>query len=130
MNIETLLCYFKGGSLMGLEKRRLTARDRLIVALDVSSMAEARALIAELASDVGMFKVGLEFFTACGTEIFDVAREAGVKLFFDSKYYDIPNTVAAACRAVVAHGPELFNLHALGGRKMMEAAVAARDGSI
>ncbi len=105
----------------------ITAKDRLIVALDVSTMAEARALMAELAGEVGMFKAGLELFSSCGTEIFAAAKETGTKLFLDSKFHDIPNTVAGACRAVVAHGPALFNLHALGGRKMMEAAKAARD---
>jgi orotidine-5'-phosphate decarboxylase len=110
-----------------LNKANFTAKDRLIVALDVSTMEEARALMHELSGEVGMFKAGLELFSACGTEIFAVAREAGAKLFFDSKYHDIPNTVAGACRAVVANGPALFNLHALGGRKMMEAARAARD---
>jgi len=105
----------------------MTAKDRLIVALDVSTMAEARALMDELSSEVGMFKAGLELFSACGTEIFAAAEETGAKLFLDSKFHDIPNTVAGACRAVVAHGPALFNLHALGGRKMMDAAKAARD---
>jgi orotidine-5'-phosphate decarboxylase len=112
---------------MTMEKQGLTARDRLIVALDVSTMQEAKDLITELSPEVGMFKVGLELFTSCGTEIFEAARAAGAKLFFDGKFHDIPNTVAGACRAVVAQGPTLFNLHALGGRKMMEAAVAARD---
>ena len=107
--------------------KNLTPKDRLIVALDVASLAEARALIGELAPEVGMFKAGLELFTACGIALFDAAEEAGARLFFDSKYFDIPNTVAGACRAVVANGPALFNLHALGGSKMMKAAVAARD---
>jgi orotidine-5'-phosphate decarboxylase len=110
-----------------MQKQKLAARERLIVALDVSTLAEARALMAELAPEVGMFKIGLELFTSCGTEIFEAAREAGARLFFDCKYHDIPNTVAGACRAAVRHRPALFNIHALGGRKMMEAAVAARN---
>lgn len=107
--------------------RALSGKDRLIVALDVPTMPEARALIKELAGEVGMFKVGLELFTACGIEIFEAVNEAGGRLFFDGKFHDIPNTVAGACKAVVMNKPALFNLHALGGRRMMQAAVAARD---
>jgi orotidine-5'-phosphate decarboxylase len=110
-----------------IDWRNLKPKDRLIVALDVSTIKEARALMAELAPEVGMFKAGLELWSASGTEIFEAAREVGARLFFDSKLHDIPNTVASACRAISAQGPALFNLHALGGRKMMEAAKAARD---
>jgi len=109
------------------EAKVLTAKDRLIVALDVPTMAEARGLIKELAGEVGMFKVGLELFTSCGIEIFEAVNDAGGRLFFDGKFHDIPNTVAGACRAVVLNRPALFNLHALGGKRMMRAAVAARD---
>jgi orotidine-5'-phosphate decarboxylase len=107
----------------------LTPKDRLIVALDVAGLAEAKMLIQELAADIGMFKVGLELFTACGNEILDIIEAAGGRVFFDGKFHDIPNTVAGASRAVVKKGPvvSLFNLHAMGGRKMMEAAKVARD---
>ncbi|MFA6212247.1 MAG: orotidine-5'-phosphate decarboxylase [Candidatus Obscuribacterales bacterium] len=106
-------------------KRSLTAKDRLIVALDVSSEAEARALIEELREEVGVFKCGLELFTSCGTSLFALAREYGVKLFFDAKFHDIPNTVAQACRAAVNQSVDIFNLHATGGSAMMEAAAQA-----
>jgi orotidine-5'-phosphate decarboxylase len=106
-------------------KRQLSPKDRLIVALDVPSAAEARALIAELRDEVGVFKCGLELFTSCGTEIFTMARECGVKIFFDAKFHDIPNTVAQACRAAVKNGVDIFNLHATGGQAMMEAAARA-----
>ncbi len=106
-------------------KRQLTPKDRLIVALDVSSEAEARALFEELKDDVGVFKCGLELFTACGTTLFALAKEYGVKLFFDGKFHDIPNTVAQACKAAVRQSVDIFNLHALGGAAMMEAAAKA-----
>lgn len=106
-------------------KRSLTAKDRLIVALDVSSEAEARALIEELRDEVGVFKCGLELFTSCGTSLFALAREYGVRLFFDAKFHDIPNTVAQACRAAVNQSVDIFNLHATGGSAMMEAAAQA-----
>lgn len=106
-------------------KRQLAAKDRLIVALDVSTEAEARALIEELKDEVGVFKCGLELFTSCGTTLFTLAKEYNVKLFFDAKFHDIPNTVAQACRAAVKQSVDIFNLHASGGRAMMEAAARA-----
>ncbi len=106
-------------------KRKLTGKDRLIVALDVSSEAEARALIEELCDEVGVFKCGLELFTSCGTSLFALAREYRVKLFFDAKFHDIPNTVAQASRAAVSQSVDIFNLHATGGSAMMEAAAKA-----
>ncbi|CAN5207272.1 orotidine-5'-phosphate decarboxylase [soil metagenome] len=106
-------------------KRTLAGKDRLIVALDVSSEAEARALIEELRNEVGVFKCGLELFTSCGTALFALAREYGVKLFFDAKFHDIPNTVAQACRAAVSQSVDIFNLHATGGSAMMEVAAKA-----
>ncbi|MBP6746999.1 orotidine-5'-phosphate decarboxylase [bacterium] len=106
-------------------KRTLTGKDRLIVALDVSSEAEARALIEELRDEVGVFKCGLELFTSCGTALFAIAREYRVKLFFDAKFHDIPNTVAQACRAAVSQSVDIFNLHATGGSAMMVAAAEA-----
>ena len=91
-------------------KRKLTGKNRLIVALDVSSEAEARALIEELRDEVGVFKCGLELFTSCGTSLFALAREYRVKLFFDAKFHDIPNTVAQACRAAVSQSVDIFKI--------------------
>lgn len=104
---------------------KLSGKDRLIVALDVPTLDQARRLIEELREHVGMFKAGLELFTSCGVELFELAGEMEVKLFFDGKFHDIPNTVAGACRAAVRHGVDMFNIHALGGREMMQAAALA-----
>lgn len=104
---------------------QLSGKDRLIVALDVASLEQARGLIESLRDHVGMFKAGLELFTACGVELFDLIAELEVSLFFDGKFHDIPNTVAGACRGTVRHGVDMFNIHALGGREMMQAAALA-----
>ena len=79
-----------------------------------------------LASHVGMFKVGKQLFPAAGPEALRKLSSLGAKIFLDLKYHDIPNTVAGAVRAAVElPGVELLNVHSLGGRAMMEAAVAA-----
>ncbi len=107
----------------------MQAQERIIVALDVSSLDEARILIEELSSSVGMFKIGLELFTACGTAVFDFIESYSgqARFFFDGKFHDIPNTVAAACRNTTRKNIGMFNIHATGGREMMEAAVKARN---
>jgi len=79
-----------------------------------------------LAGHVGMFKVGKQLFTLAGPEGLRELCALGARFFLDLKYHDIPNTVAGAVRAAVElPGVELLNVHALGGRAMMEAAVAA-----
>ena len=107
----------------------MPARDKLIVALDVSS-AEAGARVADqLRGRVGMFKVGLENFSAEGPVLPRYLVAQGDKVFLDLKLHDIPNTVRAAARQAAQLGVSMFNLHASGGRKMMEAAVeGAREG--
>lgn len=104
----------------------MQAQDRLIVALDVSSLDEARSIVEELKGSVGMFKIGLEMFTACGTEVFEfIESYKNVHFFFDGKFHDIPNTVAAACRNTTRPNVAMFNIHAQGGMEMMSAAAKA-----
>lgn len=107
----------------------MQAQDRLIVALDVSSLDEARSIVEELKGSVGMFKIGLELFTACGTEVFQFIEsyksDKNVRFFFDGKFHDIPNTVAAACRNTTRENVAMFNIHAQGGIEMMSAAAKA-----
>jgi orotidine-5'-phosphate decarboxylase len=94
----------------------------LIVALDLSDLAEAEALAAELAPHVGMLKVGFELFWAHGPEaVRRVAAHAPV--FVDSKLHDIPNTVERASANIARLGVAMFNVHALGGEAMMRAAL-------
>ncbi len=103
--------------------------EKIIIPLDVSSAGEATALVKMLKDHVGAFKIGLEVLNNCGFEIFDAVKEAGAdKIFYDCKFLDIPNTVAGASRGAAAQKVWMFNVHALGGKKMMEAAkLAARE---
>jgi orotidine-5'-phosphate decarboxylase len=99
--------------------------DRLIVALDVPDAAAARALVDRLAGSVGMFKVGSQLFTAAGPDFVRELVGRGEKVFLDLKYHDIPNTVASAVSGACQLGVSMGDVHALGGRAMVEAAVGA-----
>jgi orotidine-5'-phosphate decarboxylase len=101
----------------------------LVVAIDVSDLGEAERLAALLAPHVGMLKVGLELIWAEGP---DAVRglAATAPLFIDAKLHDIPNTVERASANIARLGVRMFNVHALGGGAMMEAAVrGARRGA-
>jgi orotidine-5'-phosphate decarboxylase len=106
---------------------QLQAKDRIIVALDVPSTTEAVALAVALRDHVGMFKIGKELHTGAGSKVVRAIREQGGEVFLDLKFHDIPDTVAGASRQATRLGVQLFNLHIVGGRKMMEQAVAATD---
>jgi orotidine-5'-phosphate decarboxylase len=106
-------------------QRLLTEPERLIVALDVPSAGEALRLVDELKADVSCFKIGLELFCACGPDIVKQVAERGVKIFLDLKFHDIPNTVRGALQSAMQDGVFLIDVHASGGRPMLEAAVAA-----
>jgi len=100
-------------------------KEKIIVALDVATAAEARSLIAELRGEVGAFKIGLQLFTAAGASFVRETIEAEIKLFLDLKFHDIPNTVAKASMEAARLGVWMFNLHALGGAEMMRRTVEA-----
>ena len=104
----------------------MLTRDKLIVALDVSSAEAGAELAAKLDGHVGAFKVGLENFSAEGPVLTRFLTSRGTKVFLDLKYHDIPNTVRAAAREAASLGVAMLNVHASGGRKMMEAA---REGA-
>jgi orotidine-5'-phosphate decarboxylase len=98
----------------------------LIVALDRPELTVALALADRLDPSRCRVKVGKELFTACGPAAVAALRERGFDVFLDLKFHDIPNTVAGAVRAVAGLGAWMVNVHASGGRSMMEAAAAAR----
>lgn len=103
----------------------LTARERLIVALDFPSAAAALRHADELRGECLWFKVGLELFIAAGPAIVATLRDRGLRVFLDLKLYDIPNTVASAVRATAGCGASLLSLHASGGPAMLRAAADA-----
>jgi orotidine-5'-phosphate decarboxylase len=102
----------------------LKPRDRIFIALDTHDLTRAAALSRDLAGLVGGVKIGKEFFTAHGPDGVR-AVAGGVPLFLDLKFHDIPNTVAGALRSAVHLRPAFVNVHAAGGRAMLEAAVQA-----
>ena len=106
---------------------RIDRRERLIVALDVPTAAEARTLVEQLGDSVLFYKIGLELFTSAGYfELLDwlVAREK--KVFADLKFYDIPETVRRAVANLKGRGATFVTVH--GHRSVMEAAVSAQSG--
>jgi len=106
-------------------------REMLIFALDVGKgIEEAISWVERLKDNVEIFKVGKESFTRYGPRIIEKIREKGKKVFLDLKFHDIPHTVAGAAAGAVEHGVYMFNVHALGGRKMMEETVAAVDRAV
>ena len=104
------------------------ARERLIIALDVSSANAAIGLIDRLESRCRWFKVGLELFVQAGPAILDVLTSRGHAVFLDLKFHDIPNTVAGAVRSAAACGVRMMTVHALGGPAMLSAAREALSG--
>jgi orotidine-5'-phosphate decarboxylase len=102
---------------------------KLIVALDVSTLKQARALVDILYPEVKIFKIGSQLFTQKGPEAVRMVREKGAQVFLDLKFHDIPNTVACAVKSSKAHGVLMLNVHASGGAEMMKAAVSARGKS-
>lgn len=98
---------------------------RLVVALDFSDHASADALVSQLDPALCRLKVGKELFTRTGPVSIEQWQGRGFDVFLDLKFHDIPNTVAAACRAAADLGVWMINVHALGGRRMLEAARAS-----
>jgi len=96
---------------------------RVIVALDFPAEKPALELVARLTPGLCRLNVGKELFTRCGPALVETLQQRGFEVFLDLKFHDIPNTVAAAVRAAADLGVWMVNVHAGGGRRMMEAAV-------
>lgn len=108
----------------------LSPRERLIVALDFPTEAEALRMVEELGGAVDTFKIGLQLYTAVGPGIVVAVMETGAKIFLDLKLYDIPNTAAGAVTAAAALEVRMLTVHLSGGRAMLEAAVASRTADL
>lgn len=109
---------------------RISPSDRIIVPLDVSTPAEAIALIDQL-PQVTFWKVGLELFVSSGPTILKTLKERQKRIFLDLKLHDIPNTMMGACRAAARYGVDLLTVHGAAGQVALSASqTAAQEGAI
>ena len=107
-----------------------STRNPIFCAIDTPSLVVARDLLAGIKPYIGGLKVGLEFFCANGIAgVQELNKNSDLPLFLDLKFYDIPNTVAATVNVISAISPSIINVHASGGRRMMESAREAASKS-
>jgi orotidine-5'-phosphate decarboxylase len=104
-----------------------TMHNPIIIALDVESAADARALIGRIGPRVGFYKVGLELYAAAGMDFVRGLLADGHQIFLDLKFYDIPETVSRAVARVADTGVRFLTVHAVPS--VMRAAVAGKQGS-
>ena len=102
---------------------------RVIVALDFPTVDPAMQFVDRVNPDLCKLKIGKELFTRAGPHLVEKLVKQGFDVFLDLKFHDIPNTVAAACRVACDLGVWMLNVHALGGREMMQAAKEAIEKS-
>ena len=100
-------------------------RQRLIVALDVSTAAAAQKIVAAVGDSALTYKVGMQLYTAEGPQMVRDLVASGRRVFLDLKYHDIPNTVGAAVSEAAKLGVSMLTVHASGSGKMLRAAVEA-----
>jgi orotidine-5'-phosphate decarboxylase len=105
--------------------KAIDPRQRLIVALDVSTAAAAHKIVAAIGESASTYKVGMQLYTAEGPQLVRDLVGSGRRVFLDLKYHDIPNTVAAAVGEAAKLGVNMLTVHAAGGSKMLKAAVDA-----
>ncbi|TJZ74021.1 orotidine-5'-phosphate decarboxylase [Chitiniphilus eburneus] len=100
---------------------------RIVVALDYPDAAGALVFAARVSPALCRLKVGKELFTVAGPQLVEQLVARGFEVFLDLKFHDIPNTVAQACKAAAALGVWMVNVHASGGRRMMETTREALE---
>jgi orotidine-5'-phosphate decarboxylase len=102
----------------------LTAKDRLIFALDYGNLEDAKKAVVALKGHVGLFKVGLELFVSSGPDTFKVIeKNSDCGVFLDLKFHDIPETVRAAMRAAAAYKAQFVTVHASEGKRLLKTVV-------
>jgi orotidine-5'-phosphate decarboxylase len=106
----------------------MTQTNPICVALDTPDLERAVTLAKTLLGQVGMMKIGMEFFYAHGRKGYDAVATTGMPIFLDMKLHDIPNTVAQGLKSLMALKPAIINIHATGGLDMMKAARDAVRG--
>ena len=104
------------------------ADQRIIVALDVSTATELRELVRQIPNTHCRAKIGKELFTSIGPLAIEICHDAGLEVFLDLKFHDIPNTCAKAVRAAARWGVWMTNVHCSGGTDMMRVARAILEG--
>ena len=100
-------------------------RQRLIVALDVSTAAAAQKIVAAVGDSALTYKVGMQLYTAEGPQVVRDLVASGRRVFLDLKYHDIPNTVGSAVSEAAKLGVSMLTVHASGSAKMLRAATDA-----
>jgi len=105
--------------------KNMQSDPRLIAALDFPTVEAAKKAVEEIGDAVAYYKVGMELYYAAGNDMIRFLKEHDKKVFLDLKLQDIPNTVASALKVEARLGVDMINVHAVGGKKMMEAAAKA-----
>jgi orotidine-5'-phosphate decarboxylase len=109
---------------------REDAAGRIMVALDYATAESAEQLIKQLEGIPCYLKVGMQLFYAAGPRFVTSLKERGYKVFLDLKMHDIPNTVKGGAESITRLGVDMINLHAAGGKQMMEAAMEGVDKAL
>jgi orotidine-5'-phosphate decarboxylase len=107
----------------------MTTTSPIVVAMDFNDAESCLQLASQLNPSHCRLKVGKELFTFAGPQLVAQLMDKGFDVFLDLKYHDIPNTVAKAVKAAADLGVWMVNVHAFGGRRMLEAAKEGRDAS-
>lgn len=108
---------------MGFNNKNLTAKDRIVLALDTDSLEEVERLVTLLKDYVGCFKVGPQLFISCAYDAIELIKKLGGDIYFDAKFHDIPSTVAKAGSNLIKRGVTTFSAHLAGGTKMLTTTV-------
>src|SRR3989338_7810504 len=99
----------------------MNPRGKIILALDVDNEKKARYFVDRLYPKIKIFKVGLQLFTLCGSDIIKYINKKGARVFLDLKFFDIPNTVVNAVRSAVRQKVKMLTLHIAGGDQVLKA---------
>ena len=104
-------------------------KNPIILALDVNSITKAQSIVSDLKNYIGGIKIGMEFFNSFGPEGVRDISKFDIPIFLDLKLHDIPITIYKTIKTLMELDIAIINVHASGGRDMLEAAVKARDES-